>query len=121
MATANKIIEQVDKVKPNAYGEEEKFRWLCDLDGMVKRVVMQEAEGVDYSYPADMDTQLLIPHPWEGAYVQYLMAKIDFHNKDYNAYNNAALVFDATFSEYKKAFIRENMPKSSGGFRNVVG
>lgn len=121
MATANKVIEYLDGIKPNAYGSEEKFRWLCDLDGMVKRIVMQEAEGVDYQYPRDMDRQLLIPHPFEGLYAQYLSTMIDLSNKDFNAYNNNAEVFETKFAEFKKAYIREHMPKSHGGYRNVMG
>ena len=117
MATANKVIEYVDHVKINAFAEEEKFRWLCDLDGMVKRIVMQEEEGVDYAYPADMGTQLLIPPPFEGVYALYLQAMISLHEKNYNDYNNALLVFETKFNEYKKAYIRKHRPKSAGGYR----
>jgi hypothetical protein len=120
MATPNKVIEYLDRVKANAYGEEEKFRWICDLDGMVKRIVMQEEGGVDYQYPKDMDSQLLIPAPFEGVYAHYLEAMIDLCNRDYNAYNNAAAVFETKFSEFKKAYIRENMPKDHGYYRGVM-
>lgn len=114
MATPNKIMEHVDNVKPNAYRPEEKFQWLCDLDGVVKRVVMQEKDGVSYSYPEDLDTQLLIPHPWEGIYALYLEAQIDLHNKDYEDYNNAILVFTEKLEEYRRAYIREHRPQSAG-------
>ena len=119
--TPNKVIEYVDKVKPNAYDDEVKFQWLCDLDGMVKRLVMQEEEGVDYKYPEDMDTHLLVPAPFDGIYAQYLEVQIDFRNKEYTSYNNSATIFNSTFEDYKKAYIRENMPKSYGGFKNVMG
>ena len=117
MATPNKVIEYVDKVKPNVYGQEEKFQWLCDLDGMIKRTVMQEEYGVRYSYPEDMDTQLLVPHPWESIYAMYLEAQIDLQNKDYEDYNNAVLVFNERLDEYKRAYIREHRPKSAGSIR----
>ena len=121
MATANKIIETVDKLKANAYEPEEKFRWICDLDGMVKRLVMQELESVGYVYPDDLDTELLIPAPFEATYELYLMAMIDLHNKEYGEYNNNLLTFNTRFDEYRKAYIREHMPKSSGTYRNVMG
>lgn len=121
MATPNKVIEHVDNVKINAYRAEEKFQWLCDLDGMIKRVVHQEEESVRYSYPEDMDTQLLVPHPFEGIYALYLEAQIDLHNKEYEEYNNTILVFNTKLDEYKKAYIREHMPKSAGRIRNVMG
>ena len=117
MATANKIIEHVDSVKPNVYRDEEKFQWLCDLDGMICRQVMQEGEGVNYAFPEDMDTQLLIPHPYEGIYALYLEAQIDLHNKDYEDYNNTILVYTAKLEEFKRAYIREHRPKSAGYFK----
>lgn len=117
MATPNKIIEYVDQVKPNVYRTEEKFQWLCDLDGMIKRTVMQEADGVRYSYPEDMDTQLLVPHPWESIYALYLEAQIDLHNKDYEDYNNAILVYTERLEEFRRAYIREHRPKSAGSIR----
>lgn len=121
MATPNKVIEHVDNVKINAYRAEEKFQWLCELDGLVKRLVMQEKESVRYSYPEDMDTELLIEHPFDSIYALYLEAQIDLHNKEYEEYNNAVMVFNSKLEEYKKAYIREHMPRSSGGFKNVVG
>lgn len=117
MATPNKIIEHVDSVKPNVYRDEEKFQWLCDLDGMIRRQVMQEGEGVTYSFPEDMDTQLLIPHPYEGIYALYLEAQIDLHNKDYEDYNNTVLAYTAKLEEFKRAYIRDNRPKSAGPIR----
>lgn len=117
MATPNKIIEHVDNVKPNAYRAEEKFQWLCDLDGMIKRIVLQEEDGVHYSYPEDLDTKLLVPHPWEGIYALYLEAQIDLHNKDYEDYNNAILVFSEKLEEYRRAYIREHRPKSAGSIK----
>lgn len=117
MATPNKIIEHVDNVKANAYRAEEKYQWLCDLDGMIKRTVMQEQDSVHYTYPEDMDTQLLIPHPFEGIYALYLEAMIDLHNKDYEDYNNAILVFNTKMEEYKRAYIREHRPKSAGSIK----
>ena len=117
MATPNKIIEHVDQVKPNVYRTEEKFQWLCDLDGIIKRVVMQESEGVHYAFPEDLDTQLLVPHPWEGIYALYLEAQIDLHNKDYEDYNNAILVYTERLEEFRRAYIREHRPKSAGSIR----
>lgn len=119
MTTINKVIERVDAVKPNAYGEEDKTRWINQLDGMVQRIVMQKDEAVQYSYPDDMDKELLIPFPFEDTYVFYVMAQIDFLNREYDNYNNAMTMFNNAFEDFKKAYIRENMPKQHGNFKNV--
>lgn len=43
--TPNKVIEIVDGIKPNVYDEETKFRWINELEGIVKRKVIQEDNG----------------------------------------------------------------------------
>lgn len=111
MATVNKVIERVDSIKPNAYNEETKFKWLSDLDGMVRRLVFEETEYEPYEYPRDADAELLIPAPFEDCYVLYMEAMIDFENREYGNYNNVMLMFNSKFDEYKKAYIREHEPK----------
>ena len=132
--TPNKAIEIVDRLSPNPYSEEDKLRWINELDGMVKRLVFQwnkkyikeveaqyESKQItkeeynvfldklkDYAYPEDMDKELLIETPFDNVYVLYLQAQIDYHNREYANYNNVAMMFDAKFSEYKKAYIREH-------------
>ncbi len=121
MATIDKIIEYVDRVKVNPYGEEEKYAWISELDGMVRRTVMQEVGTFAYSYPDDGDTELIVPYPYDGIYQTWLEAKIDFYDKRYEDYNNTITMFYALFDDYKKAYIRENRPKSSGNIKNVLG
>ena len=75
---------------------------------MVKRLVMQEKEAEPYAYPDDMDKELLIPFPFDNVYELYLESMIDFYNREYANYNNSAAMFEARFSEYKKAYIREH-------------
>ena len=106
--TPNKAIEIIDKLRPNSYSEEDKLRWINELDGMVQRLVIQSDEIKQYSYPEDMDKELLIPTPFDDVYTLFLEAKIDYHNREYANYNNSAMMFESQFSEYKKAYIREH-------------
>lgn len=115
--TPNGCIEYVDSVKPNAYSEEDKFRWMNDLEGMVQRLVWQVDEAPPLQYPDDGDTQLRIGYPFEDAYVLYVQSMIDYHNREWSNYNNSAAMFYNRFDEYKKAYIRENLPKSAGQFK----
>ena len=105
------MIEIVDRLKPNSYSEEDKLRWINELDGMVQRLVIQADNINQYSYPEDMDKELLIPAPFDDVYTLFLEAKIDYYNREYANYNNSAMMFEAQYSEYKKAYIRENRAK----------
>ena len=106
--TPNKAIEKVDRLKPNSYSEEDKMGWINELDGMVQRLVIQADDIKQYSFPDDMDKELLIPAPFDDCYTLFLEAKIDYYNREYANYNNSATMFEAQFSEYKKAYIREH-------------
>lgn len=106
--TPNKVIEIVDGLKPNVFDEEAKLRWISELDGMVTRLVFQEETFTPYTYPDDMDKELLVPAPFESLYELYVSAMIDYYNKEYEYYNNSAGVFETRFSDYKKAYIREH-------------
>lgn len=106
--TANKAIEIVDTLRPNSYNEEQKLSWISTLDGMVQHLVFQETTVNGYTYPDDMDKELLIKAPYDNLYALYLEAMIDYHNREYGNYNNSVLMFESQFSEYKKAYIREH-------------
>ena len=106
--TPNKAIEIIDGLRPNTYSEEDKLRWINELDGMVQKLVVQSDEIKEYSYPEDMDKELLIPAPFENVYPLYLEAKIDYQNREYGNYNNSVMMFESQFTEYKKAYIREH-------------
>lgn len=106
--TPNKAIEIVDGLKPNTFGDEDKLRWINELEGMVQRLVIQADEIKQLSYADDMDKELLIPAPYEDCYTLFLEAKIDFYNKEIESYNNSALMFEAQYSEYKKDYIRQH-------------
>lgn len=121
MATMNTVIAQVDQVKPNAYSDEDKANWINTLEGMVSLLVCKEENPTVYAIPEDMDKELRIPAPFEDVYALYVEAMIDFSNREYNNYNNAMLMFNERFDEYKKYYIRTNLPNSAKNFRNVMG
>lgn len=109
--TPNKAIEIVDGLKPNSYGEEDKLRWINELEGMVQRLVVQSGTITQLSYPEDMDKELLIRAPYDDVYTLFLEAKIDYYNKEITNYNNSAMMFEAQYNEYKKDYIRNHRAK----------
>lgn len=121
MATINKVMEQVDGVTLNTFDEEAKFQWLSNLDGMISRVVMEQAEPVTYEYPNDMDRTLLAGYPFEDLYTLYLKAMIEFYNREYDDYNNSMLMFNERLEQYKAWYIREHSCVEAKNFRNVMG
>lgn len=63
--TVAQVIQAVDAVKPNAFSNEEKTRWLNEVEGMVQTEVLLFAseEVITYSYEQDKDVELLHAAP----------------------------------------------------------
>ena len=116
----NQVIEYVDRVKPNAYTDEDKCRWINTLDGLVSREV-HNSSMPEYNLPDDADTPLLVGSPYDDIYHLYVSAMIDFYNREYNDYNNAILMFQERLDQYKVWQIRNGACGKPRNFRNVMG
>lgn len=115
-----KIIEainRIDALKHNTYSQTDKVRWLSTLDNMVKNHVIDTHEGAEevsftgYDDSTDVQTELLIPAPYDDAYLLWMESKIDYYNGEYSKYNNAAEAFNTAYDSYKAYYNRTHMPK----------
>ncbi len=120
MATMNTVIDYVDRVKPNAYSNDDKYRWINTLEGLISREVLHD-DAPAYILPDDADTPLLVPAPYDEVYHLYVSAMIDFYNREYSDYNNTILLFQERLDQYKIWHIRNAPPRQTGNFRNVMG
>ena len=117
--TIIEAINRLDKKKPNGYGQEDKIEWLSELDGMVKQTVTDTHEGGEdisftgYDAATPLDTVLLIPSPYDSAYLDWLSAKIDFADGEYARYNNSMTRFNDTFLAFSRFYNRKYMPKGA--------
>lgn len=118
--TINQVIELVDSVKPNACTQEQKLRWVNELDGKVHEEVIKTHEGWDgeeFVPYDDMEQTLLIPFPHDGLYASYITAQIDLVNGDISRYNNSITVFQAAYSDFAAWYNRTHMPTQRGGWK----
>ena len=123
-----KIVEaitQVDTLKPNTYYPEDKIGWLSTLDTKIKTQIIDAHEGGEkiafsgYDSSTDQETQMLVPAPFDGMYLRWLEAMIDYHNSDDSRYNNAIILFNNDYESFKRFYTRTHMPISNGGNRFV--
>lgn len=117
MATMNQVIEYVDRVKLNTYNDEDKYRWMRTLEGMVISTIL----GGEPSVPEDGDEELIVPSPFDEVYSLYVMAMIDFHNREYDEYNNAVLLYTERLEAFKAWYIQNNRPKNYKKHLKVMG
>ena len=114
-----KIIEainRIDSLKHNTYSQGDKLEWLSRVDAMVKAHIIDTHEGEEvtfhwYDDATDLNTELLVPAPYDEVYLRWMEAQIDYHNGEYDKYNNAIEMFHASYDSYQNHYNRTHMPK----------
>ena len=115
--TIIEAISQIDDRKHNTYSQADKIGWLSKMDSMVKRLVIDTHEGSEdlyfggYDEDTDLETLLLIPEPYDEAYLRWLEAQIDYANGEYEKYNNSAEAYNTLWQEFQNYYNRTHMPK----------
>jgi hypothetical protein len=118
-----KIIDAItglDALKFNTYSQEMKIQWLSRLDSMVKRQIIDTHEGAEavsfsgYTATTPTDTILLVPAPYDEMYPRWMEAQIDYHNGEYDKYNNSITMFNTIFENYAAHYNQNHMPLQRG-------
>lgn len=116
--TLGEAIDKLDTLKPNSYTPSEKIRWLSALDGIILRDVILTHEGyepfegmdTDYNDDTPLETELLVPSPYEDIYLHWLESKVDFYNAEYVRYNNSITRYNDCFTNFSNNYNRNHMP-----------
>ncbi|MBR5948259.1 MAG: hypothetical protein IKZ82_06370 [Clostridia bacterium] len=120
--TIREAITITDKLVPNQYTEAEKIMWLSMLDGLVHREVILTHVGAapgteafkGYTEFTDIDTELLVPYPYDEIYRWFLEMKIDETNGEAVKYNAAAAKYNTLLETYADRYNVTHMPISKG-------
>ena len=117
--TVSQAIDRTDRLKPNSYAYADKLVWLSQLDGTVKKEIIDTHEDgaaapfVPYTVDVDPERMLLAEAPYDEMYIHYLTAQIDYANGEFERFNNANRLFEAVCSAFRNAYNRAHPPKQS--------
>ena len=118
-----KIVEAINKIDSlmhNTYKQEDKVAWLSELDSDVKQHIIDTHEGAEavtftgYDGNTDLQTELLVPAPFDSVYLRWLEAQIHYHNGEYDRYNNAIVLYNTAFGAFADYYNRTHRPVSHG-------
>lgn len=109
-------IHTLDNLKPNAYSQEDKVKWLSEVDAKVKTLIIdthESGENVSFSgySDADLNAELLIPDQFAECYLRWMEAQIHYQNEEFGKYNNAMHLYNSAWDAYKNYYNRTHMPK----------
>ena len=116
--TIIEAINRIDAVNPNNYTQPEKVAWLSTLDGVIKKEIIDTHEGAEavtfngYTVDTPVDTELIVPAPYDEVYLFWLQSKIDYWNGEMGKYNNSIMMYNQAYENFEKAYNREHKPIS---------
>ena len=110
----SEAIVQADTMRPNAIDEEQKVRWLYELDCEVAE--MCEVDKPVYEWP-EQDNVLIMEAPQDKIYPLFLMAKIDYYNQESAIYENDMTVFNAAYADVMAWWRRHHRKECKGNWK----
>lgn len=127
METVNSILERAQKLREDAIPPEEKARWIMELDGKIRREVIDKHhrnEGETETkgprlWPEDGGKPLAVDFPDSEIYVLYVFARCDFIVRDGNYYNESATAFNDAYENFAKEYHRTHRPKGANRIINL--
>ena len=116
--TFGEIINCVDDYKDNGFHERTKLRWLTELDGKIAAEVMMMSIAGVRNLPRGKEAlkcEPLVSFPYEDLYDRYLEAMIDYHNGEYNNYQNSMEAYNAAYNGFVNWFLNTYDPVQEYG------
>lgn len=119
MSTIKEIIERVDLVKPNDFSQEQKVRWIAELDGKIALQVFlmahEEASQFQYAHPEALEQVPLVKFPHDNLYDRWLECRIDFQNGEYERYQNSLVAYNECYEDYLNWICNSYAPAQGDG------
>lgn len=114
--TVREALTAIKGIKPSQYDDETLVRWLGELDGRIYQDILcrygeSARPALPYHVDTDMGKALLAPFPHDDLYLKWLGAQIDYHNAEFERYNNGMVMFNAGWQAFADAWNREHMPR----------
>ncbi len=113
--TLGECIRRADALRPNACSEDEKARWVLELEEELERDFFSRYEG--WTPPEagpDRASALLAGGPFEELYVFRVLARLELADRAWDSYNAYNALANELLSEFKKAWHRTHTVKTAG-------
>lgn len=105
--TVSEAIAWLDDKKPNGYSREDKTAWIREVEFMAEKLRAR------YGDPEEgAGEELSLPPPYDGAYLRYMEAQIDYCNGEYGKFNNAIELFNTLWQSYAAFYCRTHPAKA---------
>ena len=114
--TISEALRRVDALRHNTFSQEEKIRWLAQVDSQIWEDLVCTHEGAEekafraYDAQTPLDQQLLAPPPYDELYLHYLEAQMDYYYGEADRYNRSMGMYRAVLSAFTNFYNRTHRP-----------
>ncbi len=113
--TLGECVQRSDALRPNACTEQEKARWVLELEEELERDFFARYEGWQAPEQAPGRTStLLASGPFEALYVFRVLARLELADQVWDSYNVYNALANQLLSEFKKVWHRTHALKTAG-------
>ena len=103
--TVKKLIEYVDKVKPNTFDIETKLTWINGVYSKIQASIWG-LPSEDIKLFWGEDEEISIPYAYVDVYIYYIFAMIDMLRGEYDKYKMSKEEYNSEMSGYAKYIAR---------------
>lgn len=119
--TLKQAITKADLDRRNDISENEKIRFLSELDLKLKNAVFDRYVGQETAFagyePGQEEAELLVPEPHTELYVYWLQSKAALADNDIDHYNAWNTLFQQAYDNFFKHFNATHTRKTGGNFK----
>ena len=106
--TPLELISRLDTRIVNTVPEEEKKRWVAEVEALVEWGLRPSQEPLPETLPDDC--QLKIPFPWDELYLHYLEMRLYYFQGEIARCNQARAMYEAVYNGYRDYCNRCRLP-----------
>ena len=104
--TVGQVIENVKNIKDASPYEDDLLITYIDR---IENILLTEIQNKPETTLIN-DSELSVKGKYKEIYEQYVIAQIDVANQEFDLYNNDIALFEATYENYRRDYIRNNRP-----------
>lgn len=110
--TLGECIRRVDALRPNTADEQEKARWVFQIEQELEKVFFPRydspRQALAKRWPEDKAAPLLASGPFEELYLHRLLSHLALMDGEWDAYNAHNALAQQMESDFKKAWERRH-------------
>lgn len=107
--TIFEAISKADEFRNNRIEAAVKIAMLSELDGRIYAEVIEGTNAFEgYNESTPMDTELIVPYPYDALYISYLESEICRISGEMSKYAIARSIFAEKYESFKAWYIRSH-------------